>query len=154
MITPLDIQTKTFSNSPLGYKKQEVDAFKDEILYAYEELYKESKSKDEKIKELSKLLDTYKNMEETMKNTLIVAQSSAEQLCSSAKSEAETIIGEANQKSNEIISKASEKLNKITSDFEEVKNDVSLFIMRAKSQLNLQIESLDKIQKDFEETNM
>ena len=154
MITPLDIQTKTFSNSPIGYKKQEVDAFKDEVLKEYEALYKEAKAKDEKIKELKKLLDTYNSMEETMKNTLIVAQSSAEQLTASAKKEAEPIISEANQKSHEIIAKATEKLNNITADFEGVKNDVALFVMRAKSQLQLQIESLDKCAKDFEETQI
>ena len=154
MITPLDIQTKTFSNSPIGYKKQEVDAFKDEVLKEYEALYKEAKAKDEKIKELKKLLDTYNSMEETMKNTLIVAQSSAEQLTASAKKEAETIISEANQKSHEVIAKATEKLNNITADFEGVKNDVALFVMRAKSQLQLQIESLDKCAKDFEETQI
>ncbi len=154
MITPLDIQKKTFSNSPLGYKKQEVDDFQDEILVEYELLYKEYKASEEKIKELQKLLDTYKNMEETMKNTLIVAQSSADQLTSSAKKEAETIVNEAKQQSQEIISKATERLNKLTSDFEGVKNDVSLFVMRTKSQLELQIESLEKSAKTIEETEM
>ena len=40
MITPLDIQTKTFSNSEMGYKKAEVDAFIEELLRDYETLYK------------------------------------------------------------------------------------------------------------------
>ena len=93
-------------------------------------------------------------MEETMKNTLIVAQNSAQQLSESAKKEAETIVSEANQKSHEIITKATERLNSITSDFEGVKNDVALFVMRAKSQLQLQIDSLDKCAKDFEKTEI
>lgn len=154
MITPLDIQTKTFSNAPLGYKKQEVDAFKDELLKDYETLYKASKEAEDKIKGLNKLLDSYKEMEETMKNTLIVAQSSAEQLSASAKSEADAIIAQANQKSHEIIAKANEKLNNITADFEAMKKNISLFVMRAKSEFQLQIENLDKAGKELEDTTI
>ncbi len=154
MITPLDIQTRSFSSSAFGYKKQEVDEFQDEILIEYELIYKEYLASQEKIKELSKLLETYKNMEETMKNTLIVAQGSAEQLSASAKKEAEAIINQANQQSQEIINKAIERLNKITSSFEEIKNNVSLFVKRTKSQLQLQIDSLDKVAENIEEKEM
>lgn len=154
MITPLDIQTKTFSNSPLGYKKAEVDAFKDEILAQYEALYKANKDAEEKIKNLNKLVESYKSMEETMKNTLIVAQSSAEQLTSAARSEADAIVNQANQKANDIISKANEKLNRICSDFEGVKKDVALFVMRTKSELQLQIDALEKSGKELEDSTI
>ena len=87
MITPLDIQTKSFSNAAMGYKKAEVDAFFEELLRDYEALYKSSNESNAKIKELTKLVDSYKGMEETMKNTLVVAQSSAEQLTASAHKE-------------------------------------------------------------------
>ena len=110
MMTPLDIQTVKFSNSTLGYKKSEVDSFFSEVLTNYEFLYRTAKESEEKIKSLSKMVESYKGMEETMKNTLLVAQQSAEQLTKSARAEADSIVGEANQKSREIIAKATEVL--------------------------------------------
>ena len=53
MMTPLDIQTKSFSNAPLGYKKTEVDSFTEEVLTNYETLYKSYNEANEKIKALS-----------------------------------------------------------------------------------------------------
>ena len=54
MLTPLDIQSKSFASAPMGYKKNEVDAFKEEILAEYETLYKSYNEANAKIKELKK----------------------------------------------------------------------------------------------------
>jgi len=128
MMTPLDIQTKSFSNAPLGYKKTEVDSFTEEVLTNYETLYKSYNEANEKIKALQKEIDTYKGMEDTMKNTLVVAQSSAEQLTSSARKEAEAIVSEANVKSQEIIAKIiAEKTGKSMEEIYEKTRDDTYF---------------------------
>ena len=62
-----------------------------------------------------------------MKNTLVVAQQSAEQLTKAAKKESDTILGEANQKSKEIISKATSKLDEVNADYEKVKKEFKNF---------------------------
>lgn len=154
MITPLDIQTKTFSNSPMGYKKAEVDAFFEELLRDYEHLYKSSNESAGKIKELNKLVDSYKGMEETMKNTLVVAQSSAEQLTAAARKEAESIVAEATQKSQEIIAKANERLAALTGEYEALKKEISMFVMRSKSEFEVQIKSLEQTGERLEKTSI
>lgn len=149
MMTPLDIQTVKFSNSPMGYKKSEVDSFIAQILTDYEKLYKDSTESGEKIKSLSKLVDSYKGMEDTMKNTLVVAQQSAEQLTGAAKKDADAILGEANQKSKEIISKATAKLDEVNGEYEKIKKEFKNFIVSAKAELEVQIKNFEDLQKEL-----
>ena len=144
MITPLDIQTQKFSSQAMGFKKQEVEEFLNTVLHDYEKLYKKSQESDAKIKELTNLLDGYKNMDETMKNTLVLAQSTAESLNQSAKSDAEAIINQAKIESGEIIKKATEKIQKLTEEFEALKKEVMMFAVKSKSEFQVQIQTLDK----------
>ncbi len=150
MMTPLDIQTVKFSNSTLGYKKAEVDSFVAEILTDYEKLYKESGESSEKIKSLSKLVESYKSMEDTMKNTLVVAQQSAEQLTKAAKTESDAILAEANEKAREIISKATQKLDELNAEYERTKKEIKAFIIRSKAEFEVQIKNLEAAQKEIE----
>lgn len=151
MMTPLDIQTVKFSNSTLGYKKSEVDSFFSEVLTNYEFLYRTAKESEEKIKSLSKMVESYKGMEETMKNTLLVAQQSAEQLTKSARAEADSIVGEANQKSREIIAKATQRLDDLNSEYERLKKEIKNFILRSKAEFNVQIKNLEEAHSGIEE---
>lgn len=150
MMTPLDIQNKSFSKGTLGYKREEVDSFMAEILADYETLYKANNESKEKINSLSKMVESYKGMEETMKNTLIVAQQSAEQLTKAAKTEAESILGEANQKSHEIISKATTRLEELNSEYERLKKEIRTFMLKAKAEFEVQIKNLDEAQAEIE----
>lgn len=151
MMTPLDIQTVKFSNSTLGYKKSEVDSFVAEVLTNYESLYRSANESAQKISSLSKMIESYKGMEETMKNTLLVAQQSAEQLTKSAKTEAESILGEANQKSHDIIAKATQRLDELNAEYERLKKEIKNFVLRSKAEFEVQVKNLDEAQREIEE---
>lgn len=150
MMTPLDIQNKSFSSGTLGYKKAEVDSFMIELLSDYEKLYKANGEAKEKINSLSKMVESYKGMEETMKNTLLVAQQSAEQLTKAAKTEAESILGEANQKSHEIISKATSRLDELNAEYERLKKEIRTFMLKTKAEFEVQIKNLDEAQGEID----
>ena len=150
MMTPLDIQNKSFSSGTLGYKKAEVDSFMAEVLADYEKLYKMNAESKEKINSLSKMVESYKGMEETMKNTLLVAQQSAEQLTKAAKTEAESILGEANQKSHEIISKATNRLDELNAEYERLKKEIRTFMLKTKAEFEVQIKNLDEAQGEID----
>ena len=57
MITPIEIQNKTFKSGGLGYDKRDVDQFMKEVLSGYETIYRENV--DLKIRFL--LLQTHYN---------------------------------------------------------------------------------------------
>ena len=81
MITPLDIENKKFSKQMMnGYNVEEVDDFLDDLTVEYSKNYKEIPELKSKVEELTKSLEHYKNIESTLQNTLIMAQSTAEDI--------------------------------------------------------------------------
>jgi len=104
MITPLDIENKKFSKQMMnGYNVDEVDDFLDEIMEDYEANYKEVATLRQKVDELYSTLEHYKNIEATLQNTLVMAQSTAEEVKNVAKQQADQIIGEAQREAENII---------------------------------------------------
>ena len=96
MITPLEIENKKFSKQMMnGYSVDEVDDFLDDLTVCYEKLYKESNEHQTKIEELEASLKHYKSIEETLNNTLIMAQSTAEDIKNVAKQQADQIVKDA-----------------------------------------------------------
>ena len=96
MITPLDIENKKFSKQMMnGYNVEEVDDFLDDLTVDYSKNYKEITELKAKVDELNKSLEHYKTIEETLQNTLIMAQTTAEDIKNVAKQQADQIVNEA-----------------------------------------------------------
>ena len=103
MYTPLDIENKKFSKQMMnGYSVEEVDDFLDELTVDYEKIYKQSTESNTKIESLMQELEKYKNIESTLQNTLIMAQSTADEIKKVAKQEADQLIREAQGKAKEL----------------------------------------------------
>ena len=144
MLTPMEIQNKKFEKAMMGYDKEDVNDFISFISEDYETLYKQALESDEKIKSLQSQLETYKNMDETMKNTLLVAQSTAETLQKNATEKADIIIAEAQAEAKKIIDNAKKDAEKATAELERVRHEMDIFKCKAISMLNAQIDSMKK----------
>ena len=149
MITPLDIENKKFSKQMVnGYSVEEVDDFLDEINVDYEKLYKENSAMKDKMEELNENLVKYKSIEGTLQSTLLMAQSTAEEVKNVAKKQAEQIINEAqanarnaaNNLDNEIIIKQKE--------LEDIKKQFDIYKAKMESLLISQLELLKDVNKD------
>lgn len=144
MITPMEIQNKKFDKAVMGYDKEDVNDFISFLSEDYETLYKQSIENEQKIKKLQEQVETYKNMDETMKNTLIVAQSTAETMQKNAQEKAELIIKDAEAQARNIIESAKKKADEYASASLQTKHDMDIFKCKAISMLNAQIENLQK----------
>ena len=149
MITPLDIENKKFSKQMMnGYSVEEVDDFLDDLTVDYTKNYKEITELKDKISELEKSLEHYKTIEATLQNTLIMAQSTAEDVKNVAKQQADQIINEAkgnalkqaNELDNEIATKKKE--------IEDIKKQFDIYKAKMESLLISQLELLKDINKD------
>lgn len=120
MITPLDIENKRFSKQMMnGYNVEEVDDFLDEIMADYEANYKELAVLRPKVDELSSALEHYKNIESTLQNTLVMAQSTSEEVKNVAKQQADQIIGDAHREAEDIIRNAKENALRAVDELEQ-----------------------------------
>ncbi|RKD34332.1 DivIVA domain-containing protein [Thermohalobacter berrensis] len=151
MITPLDIQNKEFNKGFRGYKESEVDSFLDEIIVDYEKLYKENKEYKEKIEMLNEKLEQYDKIEETLQNTLVVAQKTAEEVNLNAKKKAELIIKEAEEQARKIIEDAHQEVAKIQKQYEELKKELYVFKTRFKTLLKSQLDTVDEYFDEIDE---
>ncbi len=149
MLTPLDIQNKEFKRGVRGYKEVEVDAFLDEIMMDYEKVYKENIELKDKISMLNDQLKHYNKIEETLQNTLVVAQSTAEEVKINAKKNADLIIKEAEDDSRRIVEEARNEALKVREELETLKKDMLVFKTRFKTLLQSQLESVNDYYKDL-----
>ena len=149
MITPLDIENKKFSKQMMnGYSVEEVDDFLDDLTVDYTKNYKEATELKAKVEELTKNLEHYKAIEETLQSTLLMAQATAEDVKKVAQQQAEQIINEAkgtaqrqvNDLDNEIVAKKKE--------LEDVKKQFDIYKAKMESLLISQLELLKDINKE------
>ena len=79
------MRIKNSGRSLKGYNVSEVDDFLDELTVEYEKLYKENAELKEKIEKNQTHLEHYRNVEHTLQNTLVMAQTTAEDIKKMAK---------------------------------------------------------------------
>ncbi|MDH4027391.1 MAG: DivIVA domain-containing protein [Nitrospirota bacterium] len=120
-ITPLDIQQKQFATRFRGFDMEEVDSFLEIIREEMEELLRENANLREESRMLEKQLKEYKNIETTLKDTLVSTQQMVEEYQNTAKKNAELIEKEAELKADELLKQAQSKVIKIHEDITDLK---------------------------------
>ena len=162
MITPLDIENKKFSKQMMnGYNVEDVDEFLDELVEDYGKNYKELAEMNSRIEELNNSLEHYKNIEATLQNTLVVAQSTAEEVKNVAKQQADQIINEAKAKAEEILRDSREtskrtldeieqQINSKQKTLEDLKKQFDIYKAKMESLLISQLELIKDVNKEDE----
>lgn len=151
-ITPMDINNKEFKKGIRGYNTEEVDEFLDEVVDNFEEVYKENSHLKEKIAVLNEKLDHYSKIENTIQNTLLLAQNAAEQAKNSSQKEAEMLIKNANDTAQKILDKAHEDVIHINDEYDKLKQEFVKFRAKFRNFMNTQLETFDDLEKDVIKT--
>lgn len=149
MITPLDIENKKFSKQMMnGYSVEDVDDFLDDLSVDYSKMYKDLSEQKIRIEELEASLSKYKNIEGTLQNTLLMAQSTAEEVKNVAKQQADQIVNEAKSTAQESLNQISQELITKQQQLEEVKKQFDVYKAKMESLLISQLELLKDVNKD------
>ncbi|MDP2276798.1 MAG: DivIVA domain-containing protein [Nitrospirota bacterium] len=120
-ITPLDIQQKQFPMKFRGFDVEEVYAFLEVIREEMEDLLKENASLKEAVQRAESQIREFKDMESTLRETLITAQNMVEDYKTNARKEAELLGREAEIRTETMLRDAQEKVIKIHEDFVDLK---------------------------------
>ncbi len=143
-LTPLDIESKTFSRGFNGLNSHEVKTFMREVLVNYETLYKENIELNDKTNLLNEGIQYYKTIEITLQNTLILAEKTAEETKATARKRAEQIEKEADIKAQAIINEAKSEIYKINKKREELIMQYDASKIQVKQFLKAQLEMTEK----------
>ncbi len=151
MITPLDIENKKFSKQMMnGYSVEEVDEFLDDLTVDYERAYKQSTELKSRVDELESSLLHYKKIEDTLQNTLVMAQSTAEEVKNVARQQAEQIIKEAEGNARKSVDDLGQEILMKKKELEDIKKQFDVYKAKMESLLISQLELLKDINKDEE----
>ncbi len=153
MLTPLDIENKKFSKQIMnGYNVDEVDDFLDEIGVDFAKKQKEVNEASKKIEELNASLEHYKNIEETLQNTLLMAQSTAEEVKNIAKQKADQIVTDAKATSQKEVDFIQNQILMKKKELEDVQKQFDIYKAKMESLLISQLELIKEINKNESET--
>lgn len=114
MLTPIDVQAKTFK-SGMGYSKADVDTFLTNLYTDYETLYRENMELKNKMSLMNESLNRYKGIEKSLQKALVLAETTSEETIASAKTNAAVIEQEARVKAEAIVAEAKQELDNLHS---------------------------------------
>ncbi len=149
MITPLDIQNKQFGKTIYGYDAKSVDKFLDEINEDYEGVYKDNIELKDKVAILTDQIRQFNTLQETLKNTLVVAQTTADEVTTSARSKANIIVEEAELNGKVIMDNAKDDVRRINREYDQLKRELFMFKTRYKSFIQSQLLTVEEFYKDM-----
>ena len=149
-ITSLEIKDKTFSTRFRGFDQEEVDEFLDIVVRDYEDLVRSNHDKDLHIKSLEDRLSYFDEMKDSLSQSVLIAQDTAERvkqaasersnnIIHQAEQDAQRLLEEAKYKANEILRHATDNAKKVAVETEELKNKSRVFHQRLKSTIESQL---------------
>ena len=149
MITPLDIENKKFTKQMMkGYNVDEVDDFLDELTLEYGKLYKENAELKAQREELDTNVGKYKNIENTIQNTLIMAQKTADEVQEVAKKQADQIIKDAEYQAKNSVEELNTQIILKQKELEDLKKQFGVYKAKMESLLVSQVELLKDIKEE------
>ncbi|HEY8500258.1 MAG TPA: DivIVA domain-containing protein [Clostridia bacterium] len=144
--TPNDLSNIIFRKSVMGgLNEDQVYDVIQKIIEDYSDYIREMMKAKDQIMELKDRLSHYEKIEETLKNSLVLAQQSSSEIVANAEKKAENIINDAQAKSRSIIEEGNREVVKIQFEFERLKKDMSVYTGKAAAILQAQMKLLDEI---------
>ena len=148
MLTPLDIENKRFTKAIKGYNSNEVDEFLDELTVEYEKLYKENAELRNEVESNKKDLEHYRNVEHTLQNTLVMAQTTAEDIKKMANQQADQILKDAELHAKQAVEDLGRQEFEMRVKLEEMKKKFDMYKAKMEALLISQLEMLKDEGKD------
>ena len=153
-ITSLEIKDKTFGTRFRGFDPEEVEEFLEIVVRDYEDLVRSNHDKELHIKSLEERLSYFDEMKDSLSQSVLIAQDTAERVKHAANERSETIVRQAEQdahhlveeakaKANEILRHATDNAKKVAVETEELKNKTRVFHQRLKSTIESQLSIID-----------
>lgn len=153
MLTPLEIEGQKFSKSFRGYDKTEVKSFLNKISSDYEKTYRENLELKDKVEYLDEQLKQILSVEESIKKTLVLAQTTSDDLVKNAKNKAENMVKAAELEADSVLRNSKLELERIKEKYEEIKKEMSTYASKCEVMISSQLEFIKSRKEDlsFEE---
>lgn len=146
LLTPIDIHNKEFKRSFRGYNEDEIDDFLDQVVNDYEHLFRENEKLKEELEQSKKRVEQYTTLEDSIKDSLTLAQKTATEYTAHAKQEADTMRENAAKECQNLrraaemqaqkrIAESKENVRAIVAEYERLVQEKNQFLRRMQTML-------------------
>jgi cell division initiation protein len=146
-LTPVEIRHVTLGRRPLGYDRASTDDLLNRIVENYEDVWRERADLREELERMEGEISRFKELEVLLRNTLVSAERSADDIRGQARREADLILEEARAKARETTVSAETERERVKAEIRRLKSLES--DMRAEYKAFL-LRSLDRVESDTE----
>jgi len=147
-ITPIDIDKQEFKKSFRGYDPVEVDTFLETVGKEYEKVLEQNNKYSKRIIELETELKKYKEVESTLKQTLMNVQQTSDKSLENIKKEADLIRKESELKAIKMIEAAKRETQRLKEELITLQTQKQSLIARLRHILSSQLELLEVLEID------
>ena len=141
-----------FNYEANGYNRAEVNKFVTDVIKETEGIIKKCKDQKKEIADLKEKLSHYEDLENTLKQSLINAEKTADNVKRLAREEADIIISDAKHNASRIVGESLLKARKIENEADTLEKNVKIFKRKLKIIVEQQLAVVEEIETlDLEE---
>ena len=148
-ITPLDVRKQDFKRSMRGFDADEVRAFLTTLADEYEAVLVDNKQLRERVLEQDEKLAEYRNLERTLRDTLMTAERVTQEARETAQKQGELLVGEARQKVERVLAEGRARLEDLRRESLALHREKETFLGRFRSLAEAQIQFVEAHRSDF-----
>lgn len=141
-ITPIDILNRKFPRKMRGYSMSAVDDFLRELADDYQSALEENASLKDQIALMQKELKGYRDVDNAMKEALVLAQQSAEDVRNAARREGELIVREAQTQATHIMEEIQDRVAEYERQLDQLKEQRKRFGWEFRALLQAHLDSI------------
>ena len=120
-VSPVEIRHVKLPRGLGGYRRRAVDGLLEDIRLSYEDVWRERADAREEIDRLETELARYRELEVLLRNALVSAERTADELRAQARREADVILEEARVKAREVVSAAEGERERVRAEIRRLK---------------------------------
>lgn len=135
-----------FNYEANGYNRAEVNKFVTDVIKETEGIIKKCKDQKKEIEDLKDQLSHYETLENTLKQSLINAERTADNVKRLAREEADIIISDAKHNASRIVGESLLKARKIETEADTLERNVKIFKRKLKIIVEQQMAVVEEIE--------
>lgn len=141
-----------FNYEANGYNRAEVNKFVTDVIKETEGIIKKCKDQKKEIADLKEKLSHYEDLENTLKQSLINAEKTADNVKRLAREEADIIVSDAKHNASRIVGESLLKARKIEDEADRLEKNIKIFKRKLKIIVEQQMAVVEEIETlDLEE---
>jgi DivIVA domain-containing protein len=142
-LTPLDVRRYDFETAVRGYKKESVEAFRDQVANELERLTRLNSDLDSKAKGFHEQLRAFRERDKALNDALISAQQLRAEIRDQADREAQLILREARAEGDRLVQAARDDIQRLANEVESLERTRRSYLMQLRTLVERQLADID-----------